>query len=60
MIAELGRPTYPDGSHYENNLRENEIEKTEFFFEDTAALLDVSFESRKLAGYDRVVSILKR
>jgi hypothetical protein len=44
VIAELGGPANPNSSNYENNLSENEIEETEFLFEDGAALLNVSFE----------------
>ena len=50
VIAELGCPTYPDRSYYKNNLSQNEIEETEFFFEDSTALLNVSFEFSKGRG----------
>ena len=44
MIAELGCPAHPNGSYHKNNLSQYEIEETELFFEDSAALLNVSPE----------------
>src|SRR6185503_21106782 len=44
VIAELGGPTDPNRANYKNDLRENEIEETEFLLQHTTTLLNGFFK----------------
>src|SRR4029077_1516897 len=46
LITEFSCPAHPYCSDHENDLSQDQIEKTEFFFEDGAPLLDVALEIR--------------
>jgi hypothetical protein len=44
MNAELGCPAYTNGSHYEDDLSEHQVEKTKLLFEDGTALFNFTLE----------------
>lgn len=48
MTSELRRPTNPNCANYENNLRQDQIEQAEFFFESRTTSFDLVLDRGKI------------